>query len=471
MLFSSLEFIFLFFPATLLAYFAAGRSASRRAPLVVLLFASLVFYAYWKTEYLFLLLGSLAVNYYLGERIRRPGPAGARRFLLTAGVLANVGLLVLFKYYNFLALNFAAAGGPGLPRLAWDLPLGISFFTFVQIAYLVDCGKGKVPESGPLEYSLFVTYFPHLIAGPIVHHSDLMPQFFGARVRSFFAENFARGLFLFALGLCKKTLIADNLAGAVAIVFDDAPHPSLFEGWLGALSYTLQLYFDFSGYSDMAMGASVMMNINLPPNFDSPYRAAHITDFWRRWHMTLSRWLRDYVYIPLGGNRGGSFATNRNLFLTFLVGGIWHGAGFTFLLWGTAHGLALVAHKEYQRRGGRLPLALGVALTFLFNIFCWVLFRARSLADAGKVFGAMFGAHGLRLDDFFGFPNFNKLFPFTLFFCALGAAIVFLAPNSLELSRRFRGSWGYAFVLAALLAAGIVSANTVISQEFLYFDF
>ena len=482
MLFSSLEFIFLFFPLTLLAYFQAGRSAgrdagaepepgSRRAPLVVLLLASLLFYAYWKVEYLALLLASLAFNYVLGEKIRARGALAARRALLVGGLLANVGLLVLFKYYNFLGANLAALGGPDLPRLGWELPLGISFFTFVQIAYLVDCWKGKVPESGPLEYSLFVTYFPHLIAGPIVHHSDLMPQFFGPRVRRFFAENFARGLFLFALGLVKKTLIADNLAGSVAIVFDDAARPSLFEGWLGALSYTFQLYFDFSGYSDMAMGASVMMNINLPPNFDSPYRAAHITDFWRRWHMTLSRWLRDYVYIPLGGNRGGRGATYRNLFLTFLVGGIWHGAGYTFLLWGAAHGLALVVHKEYQRRGGRLPIGVAVGLTFLFNICCWVLFRARSLSDAGKVFSAMLGRNGLRLDDFFGFPNFNQLFPFTLFFCGLAAVLVFLAPNSLELSRRFRADIRHGLALALLLIAGVISANTVISQEFLYFDF
>ncbi|RZA08596.1 MAG: MBOAT family protein [Proteobacteria bacterium] len=469
MLFSSLEFIFLFLPITLVAYFWAGRRG-RRAPLAVLLLASLVFYAYWRLEYLALLLASLAVNYWLGERIRH-AERGANRGMLVAGVVANVALLALFKYYNFFAEVLLGFGLEGLPRLGWELPLGISFFTFVQIAYLVDCAKGKVAHSGPLEYSLFVTYFPHLIAGPIVHHSDLMPQFFQGATRRFFSENFARGLFLFALGLCKKTLLADNLSGTVAIVFDDAPILSLAEAWLGALGYTLQLYFDFSGYSDMAMGASVMMNINLPQNFDSPYRAAHITEFWRRWHMTLSRWLRDYVYIPLGGNRGGLATTYRNLFLTFLVGGIWHGAGYTFLLWGAAHGLALVAHKEFQRRGGRLPLSAAIALTFLFNIFCWVLFRARSLNDAGKVFYAMLGQNGLRLDEFWGFPNFNKLFPFTIFMCVLGSAIVFTAPNSTALSLRFAPRRRWAAVLALLLIAGIISANTSISQEFLYFDF
>ncbi|RYZ99424.1 MAG: MBOAT family protein, partial [Proteobacteria bacterium] len=240
---------------------------------------------------------------------------------------------------------------------------------------------------------------------------------------------------------------------------------------LGALAYTLQLYFDFSGYSDMAMGASLMMNIGLPQNFDSPYRASTITEFWRRWHMTLSRWLRDYVYIPLGGNRAGLFGTYRNLFLTFLVGGIWHGAGFTFLLWGAGHGFALVAHREFKRRGGRLPTKLGVALTFLFTMLCWVVFRARTLADAGKVYSAMLGQNGLRLAEFWGFPNFNKLFPFTIFFCGLGALIVFLSPNSMALTQRFRPNARGAIVLALLMIAGIVSANTAISQEFLYFDF
>ena len=466
MLFSSLEYILLFFPFTLLLYFGAGR-LGRTAPLAVLMAASLFFYAYWKPIYLPLLLASIGINYAIGEGIRGAATLFWRRLLLWVGVLGNVALLGVFKYYNF----FAGLTGADLPRIGWELPLGISFYTFVQIAYLVDCWKQKVPRTSPLEYGLFVTYFPHLIAGPIVHHSDLMPQFFEERTRHFLSENFARGLFLFALGLVKKTLIADNLSGAVGIVFDDAANLSLFEGWVGALAYTFQLYFDFSGYSDMALGASLMMNIHLPQNFESPYKSAHITEFWRRWHMTLSRWLRDYVYIPLGGNRGSTLSTYRNLFLTFVVGGIWHGAGFTFLLWGVAHGAALVVHREFQRRGGRLPRGLAVALTFLFTMLCWVLFRARSLEDAGKVFWAMLGANGLVLGEFWGFPNFGKLFPFTLFFCAVAAVIAFAAPHSTELTRRFRPTPAWAAALALLLFCGLVSANTVISQEFLYFDF
>jgi alginate O-acetyltransferase complex protein AlgI len=470
LLFSSLEFILLFFPLTLFCYFQAARWG-RNAPLAVLLAASLFFYAYWKLDYLFLLVASLGANYFLGEGIRRPGPRARQHWLLVVGLISNTALLVLFKYYNFLAATLEGVAPVHLARIGWELPLGISFFTFVQIAYLVDCWKQKVPVTGAVEYSLFVTYFPHLIAGPIVHHSDLMPQFFDEKRRHFLSENFTRGLFLFGIGLCKKTLLADNLSGSVSLIFDDSQPLVFLESWLGALAYTLQLYFDFSGYSDMAMGASLMLNIELPQNFESPYRSPNITEFWRRWHMTLSRWLRDYIYIPLGGSRGGVGSTYRNLFITFLVGGIWHGAGFTFLLWGTAHGLALIAHKDFSRRGWKIPLIPAIAATFVFNIFCWVLFRAKSLESAGRVFSGMLGLNGLNWAKHHGFPSFVRLYPFTIFFCALGCLLVFFMPNSLELTRRFKPNWRWAVALAALLALGLISANTMISAEFLYFDF
>lgn len=340
MLFNSYAFIFGFLPITLLLFFAISQLSSYKWAKLWLIVASIFFYGYWNVAYLPLLLLSIAVNYYLGKTISEVEPKSKLAgFLLLLGLCTNLGLISYYKYAGFfvasanhlLGLNFA------IPVIV--LPLGISFYTFTQIAYLVDSYRGETEEYDFPTYTLFISFFPQLIAGPLLLHNELIPQFQKARSFALIPENLVRGLAWFCLGLAKKLLIADTVSVLVAPVFDHASQVSLLEAWLGSLSYTLQLYFDFSGYSDMAIGLALMMNIQLPINFDSPYKATSIVDFWRRWHITLSRFLRNYLYIPLGGNRRGEICRYVNLFITMLLGGLWHGAGWTFVVWGGLHGV------------------------------------------------------------------------------------------------------------------------------------
>jgi len=395
MLFSSYTFLFQFLPAVALA-FAAARRHSPRAGILVLLGASLVFYGAWRPIYLLLLTASIAANFALGllmEDPRRRRPVGL------AGVALNLALLCYFKYTDFILDSINVLTGAPLPLLNIVLPLGISFFTFQQIAYLVDVMRGAPVERDILSYGLFVSFFPHLIAGPLVHHAEMIPQFKRERTgRS--ALLAARGLAILAAGLFKKVVIADNLAQFVSPVFahlDAGGGVTTSWAWLATLSYTLQIYFDFSGYSDMAIGLALFFGIRLPVNFRSPYQALSIVDFWRRWHITLSRFLRDYLYIPLGGNRQGEQRRYLNLMLTMLLGGLWHGAGWNFLIWGGLHGLYLCANRLWQEgRGlampaGRLATMLSWSITFFAVVIAWVFFRARTLAGAWQMLGSLFG--------------------------------------------------------------------------------
>jgi alginate O-acetyltransferase complex protein AlgI len=324
----------------------------------------------------------------------------------------SLGLLGYYKYANFFVDSLNALAGTGFQLGKIVLPIGISFFTFTQIAYLVDAYQGKARESSPVHYLLFVSYFPHLIAGPILHHSEMMPQFADPRTYRFDVTNFSIGAVFFFIGLFKKVVLADGVQPFVGPVFDVDPSYRLtfLEAWLGTLAYTLQLYFDFSGYSDMAIGLSKMLNIDLPLNFNSPYKAHNIVEFWRRWHMTLSRFLRDYLYIPLGGNRHGSPRRYVNLMVTMLLGGLWHGAGWNFVIWGGLHGLYLACNHAWQsfRVGvlghdlGRQTApgrAMGIALTFLAVVVAWAFFRAPTLSAALNVLGGMAGLHGVVLPE------------------------------------------------------------------------
>jgi len=335
MLFNSYPFLLGFLPVTLIGFFAIGR-VSRPGAAAWLTLASLVFYGWWSPAYVALLLASIAFNYTLGARIARARardePALARR-LLIAAVTIDLATLGYFKYANFFLDTLTTVSGITLPAARVILPLGISFFTFTQIAFLVDAYRGIAREYNPIHFALFVTYFPHLIAGPILHHKEMMPQFARPRIYVPHAGNLAVGATIFAIGLFKKTVLADRIAPFVAPVFDGAAAtpPTLLVAWGGALAYTFQLYFDFSGYSDMAIGLSRLFGVQLPLNFASPYKSRSIIEFWRRWHMTLSRFLRDYVYFALGGNRRGRLRRYVNLFLTMLLGGLWHGAGWTFV--------------------------------------------------------------------------------------------------------------------------------------------
>src|SRR5579862_8983174 len=394
MLFSSYTFLFQFLPAVALA-FAAARRHSPRAGILVLAGASLFFYGAWKPIYLLLLLASIGANFSLGLLMEDPS---RRRTIGMLGVALNLAALCYFKYANFILDSVNALTGAPLPFVDIVLPLGISFFTFQQIAYLVDVMRGAKVERDIVSYALFVSFFPHLIAGPLVHHAEMIPQFKRGRTgRS--AVLAARGLAIFAAGLFKKVVIADNLAQFVSPVFahlDGGGGVSTSWAWLATLSYTLQIYFDFSGYSDMAIGLALLFGIRLPVNFRSPYKAVSIIEFWRSWHITLSRFLRDYLYIPLGGNRLGIARRYLNLMLTMLLGGLWHGAGWTFLIWGGLHGLYLVVNHQWrdhkrQWPEGAVGRAAAWGLTFIAVVIAWVFFRARTLAGAGAMLASLTG--------------------------------------------------------------------------------
>lgn len=414
MLFNSHAFLFLFLPLTLLGFFALGRISMKLAA-GWLAAASLLFYGWWSPAYVALLIASILGNFFAGSAIARAqaaGDAARSRRLLRLAIIANLLLLAYYKYANFFVSNFNDISGAGLNIGEIILPLGISFFTFTQIAFLVDAHQGKAREYDLVHYGLFVTYFPHLIAGPILHHGEMMPQFARREIYRPQHDLIAAGLTLFVLGLAKKVLIADGVSPYVAPVFD-APGAgvtlTMLEAWCGALAYTFQLYFDFSGYSDMAVGLSLMFGVRLPVNFQSPYKAVNIIDFWRRWHMTLSRFLRDYLYVPLGGNRKSRTRRYINLLLTMLLGGLWHGAGWTFVLWGALHGIYLVINhgwRELRRRLGHdihrsTPWGrrAGCLLTFVAVVVSWVLFRAPDVATAKAILCAMAGFNGLVLPE------------------------------------------------------------------------
>ena len=451
MLFNSFAFIFLFMPLAL-----AGYQLMRRHGVAWLAVCSLGFYAWWDWRFLPLLLLSICVNFLAGRAIC--ALEGRARKLAFGAVLAlDLGLLVWFKYASFL---FGIE--PGLP-----LPIGISFFTFTQVAFLADCLHGEVrePRFGP--YILFVSYFPHLVAGPVLHHAQMMPQFRDGRLLR--AEDLALGLTIFAFGLAKKVLVADNLAPLANPLFVAGAAPQLLEAWLGALAYGMQLYFDFSGYSDMAIGLSRLFGVRLPENFNSPYQARNIAQFWRSWHMTLSRFLRDYLYIPLGGNRHGEWRRCRNLMLTMVLGGAWHGAGWTFLVWGALHGAFLILQ---QRFGGGLPAWWDRPLTFAAVTLAWVVFRSPDLATAMEIWAGMAGLNGPGFPRGLGGPGLRWISAGGIGLPLLLAASMaaWFGPDTRQLvERHWRGTMRSAGAVAAVLLACMFSMNR--PTEFLYFQF
>jgi alginate O-acetyltransferase complex protein AlgI len=405
MLFNSYGFIFLYLPLVLLGFFWLARIGHAYSA-AWLAAASVFFYGYWNPAYVGLLLISVACNYTFGMWIARAharGSAKRAKRLLVAAITADLLLLGYYKYANFFLANLNSTAGSHLSLGEIILPLGISFFTFTQIAFLVDTWQGKVKEYSFIHYLLFVTYFPHLIAGPILHHAEMMPQFALRTNYRVDWENIASGLLLFTVGLCKKTLWADSFAPFANAIFGGVQRgevPSIYEAWCGALAYTMQIYFDFSGYTDMALGAALMFNIRLPINFDSPYKATSIIEFWRTWHMTLSRFLRDYLYIPLGGNRKGEPRRYANLMATMLLGGLWHGAGWTFVCWGGLHGIYLTLNHWWREllpeaTVGWIPARMrglaGGGITFLMVVLAWVFFRSLDITHALTMIKAMLG--------------------------------------------------------------------------------
>jgi D-alanyl-lipoteichoic acid acyltransferase DltB (MBOAT superfamily) len=429
MLFNSFEFIFLFLPITLFVFFYIGKRNQHQVAMSWLVLTSLFFYGWWNPAYLGLILFSMLFNYAFGTMLSNGEKPAYRKLLLWVGVITNLAFLGYFKYANFFVeqLNWSIGSTYHLEKIL--LPLAISFFTFQQIAFLVDSYRHETKEFNFLQYCLFVTFFPQLIAGPIVHHKEMMPQFANSKIYTINYQSLAFGLIIFTVGLFKKVILADGIAVYASPVFSEAEAGvalTLFSAWGGALAYTLQLYFDFSGYSDMAIGVALMFGIQLPINFNSPYKSQNIIEFWRRWHITLSRFLRDYLYITLGGSRKGNIRRYVNLFLTMLLGGIWHGAGWTFVIWGMLHGTYLIINHAWRKlrfgmfnlpnKVGRLEASFAKVLTLLAVIVGWVYFRADSVNSANHMMYAMFGGHGISLPESLGpmlgnsFDYFNVRF-------------------------------------------------------------
>ncbi|MCC7305182.1 MAG: MBOAT family protein [Alphaproteobacteria bacterium] len=429
MIFSSYTFL-IFFAVILSGYVALLRYRPAAIP-VYLAVVSLVFYGWKRWSYLIIILVSITVNFLIGRRLS--GKKASRR-LLIAGISFNLLVLAYFKYAAFLVEIINDVGGWALPLPHVRLPLGISFFTFLQIAYLCDVFRARKFSYSFTDYTLFVTFFPHLIAGPLVHHNELIPQFRWKKSDlTRFARNLAIGLSIFVIGLAKKVLVADSLAPCADRIFGAAGEQvlTLAEAWSGALAYTLQIYFDFSGYSDMAIGLAFMLGVRLPLNFYSPYKAASIIDFWRCWHMTLSRWLREYLYIPLGGNRKGPARRYMNLLITMLLGGLWHGANWTFVIWGGLHGLMLCLNHGWRSwRKKPVNPFIGTMLTFLCVCVTWTFFRAESVTDALSVIGAMTGMNGIQPGPLLETGDA------VLIAAALG--MVWVLPNTFQLMRRYK---------------------------------
>ncbi|TFH43747.1 MAG: MBOAT family protein [Chrysiogenales bacterium] len=487
MTFNSFEFIFLFLPFTWAVYTLLIRRTSIIMAQGWLVACNLFFYGYCNPLILPFLLVSIVVNYLTGRALCA-GPGTVKRLprgvMLGVGLAFNIVYLGYFKYANFFILNINTISGAELNPLQILLPLGISFFTFQQISFLVDTYRGKVEEKSFLSYLLFVSFFPYISSGPITRHGEIMPQHAETRNRSIDHANVSAGILLFSIGLFKKTMIADNLALWANQGFDAARSLDLFEAWFTSLSFTFQLYFDFSGYTDMAIGAALLFNLKLPINFDSPYKSLSIQEFWRRWHITLSRFLRDYIYIPLGGNRASEFRVCFNIIITFLIGGIWHGAGWTFVLWGIAHGIALVIQRLWNKTGIKLNHFLKWFITFNFVNAAWVLFRARGLDDAIKVYSGMIGLNGVMLSDklagsamlrwlgieFVKWPvNISKNLYYIIYLLVAAAIISFCAKNSQYLVERFRPNWKWFLFTVLLLGMGLVHTTRI--SNFLYVNF
>lgn len=466
MLFNSYEFPFCFLPIVLIGYYLL---LPQRARLPFLTVLSYVFYGWWDYRFCALMLTSTVIDYVSGLLIHRAPDARHRRLWIVVSVFANLFLLGFFKYFDLGArtinavASWVGASSPLVSLLHITLPVGISFYTFQSMSYSIDIYRGIVkPARSFMEFACYVSLFPQLVAGPIIRYKDLADQMVS---RTHTLEKAALGASFFIVGLAKKVILADGVAPVVDHVFGLAL-PGALEAWAGIFAYAMQIYFDFSGYSDMAVGLGFMLGFQFPQNFDSPYKAVSITDFWRRWHMSLSTWLRDYLYIPLGGNRNGPVRTFINLFLTMLLGGLWHGANWTFVIWGAYHGVLLAFERLMGKRGlARGPVFLQRAVTFLLVLFGWVLFRCSTLEQARAMFAGLFGLNGAGLAILPWFEGF--CLPAVML--AVTAAIAWGFRNTWEI--RWRMGFWLAVALGALFVAcvGVILVNS--SSPFLYFQF
>jgi len=531
MLFSSISFLIFLVIVYFLVFFAGKMTGDRQHQTSILLFASFFFYSWWNPIFMLLLLISIGVNFFLSKTIiTSEGNKGKSNIAFYFGLVFNLGLIFYYKYAYFLVDTFNALLSMNIEiRDDIFLPLGISFFTFQQIAFLVDCRKGLSKLYNLKDYALFISFFPQLIAGPIVHHKEMMPQFEDKTKKLLTYENFSIGFVLFSIGLFKKLVLADNAAlicdpyfikwakGASTIYFEEA--------WVGVIAYTFQIYFDFSGYCDMALGVARMFGIILPINFFSPYRSRNIVEFWRTWHITLSRFLRDYVYIALGGNRKGKFRRYVNLMSTMLVGGLWHGASWTFVVWGGLHGLYLVINHIWNSVKTKFGLkttspimsslsnGLGIFITFIAVAFAWVFFRATTFSSAFNITEGMLGVNGFKGTTsklvFLSKENFTTILSYlpisipgnilayglfeSIFVLILLAIVVWFVPNSIQIVERlnpvidpskvvaayskqftgwqvyFKPNFGWAVVISFAFVFSVLNMTRL--SPFLYFQF
>ena len=490
MLFNSYSFIIIFLPLLVVVYYFINKYFAAKWARLFLLISSLIFVSLWNVYSAVILIFSILLNYLSGSSLSIATDCKnekRKKTIFIAAITANILLLGFFKYYNFFltSVNSFFSGHAG--QLNLIIPVGISFYTFMQIAWLIDIYRSGGQRYDFISYCLYVAFFPYIISGPISYHREIIPQLESEKAGKLNSANLCQGLFMFAIGLFKKTVFADTLAVIANGGFDSHAALSFTEAWLTSLSYTMQLYFDFSGYTDMAIGAALVFNIKIPINFNSPYKSLNIQEFWRRWHITLSRFLRDYIYIPLGGNRSGELRTLVNLMLTFLIGGLWHGAAWTFVFWGFLHGMALVVHRLWLKTGIRLNKVIAWVLTFNFVNIAWVFFRATSWEDALKVLKGMAGLNGILVspnlaDNPFwqnltvigvrfgewraNLPNNETI---VYFFCILLIPFVLLTKNSNELLAKFSPNWENAFAVGLMMALGLILLNE--SKVFLYFNF
>ncbi len=487
MLFNSYIFILLFLPLVLSGYYIFNHFECYRVSSLFLLIMSLIFYAYFNISYLPIIISSIIINYIFYKLFERINKERLRKFLLIAAIVFNVGILFYFKYWDFFFYNINTVFGTSFTLQHLILPLGISFFTFQQLSFVIDSYKKETPDYDFINYALFVTYFPQLIAGPILNHNELIPQLTDISKRKINMKFLSSGLYIFIIGLSKKVLIADVFGNAANWSFSSIDILNSTDAIICMLSYTIQIYFDFSGYCDMATGIARMMNIDIPYNFNSPYKALTITDFWKRWHITLTRFFTKYIYIPLGGNRKGQPRTALNTMIVFTISGIWHGANWTFILWGILHGLFNVLTKLFDNFFKKLHPALNWIITFTFVNFTWIIFRADSVKDAFKIIKNIlmlnFGTINFNIVDKFKLTGvesvltllFNKglinIYPYAYisgfflfaFVCTLGLR------NSCELVNDFKPSYTKAVLSTVLLVWCVLSMAGI--STFLYFNF
>ena len=482
MLFNSYVFMFLALPIFFSGYFLFNKFKKYTLAKVWLTLCSLFYYAYFNFAYLWIILASIIINYFLNKMMRINKFVNnqmARKIICVTGLLFNIAILFYYKYFDFMILNVNTFFGSDFIYMNLILPLGISFFTFQQLSYLIDSYKKTVPDYSFIDYALFVTFFPQLIAGPIVLHDEIIPQFADEKLKKIDFQNIAKGLMAFSFGLAKKIIIADNFGKIVDFEYSSIVGMSTIEALFVILGYTIQIYFDFSGYCDMASGIALLFNIKLPMNFNSPYRALDIVDFWKRWHMTLTRFLTKYVYIPLGGNRKGDIRTYINIFLVFFVSGIWHGAGYTFIVWGIMHGIGNIITRFFRHLIEKVPKFIRWLVTFLFVNVTWVFFRATTLNDAVNVLKSVFNG-GVTIRDELAetmrqpailnvFMQFVDVVPTLVLFALISIFISVFCKNTNERLEKFKPGFAMLVFSTAILVYSVFSLSGI--SSFLYYNF